>query len=191
MRTAALRGEVLRHALEVLEVDGPGAVRGRQVAGRAGTSTASVYELFGDKGGLVRAMFLEAFRTLLERLEAVGEREDARTHLMDLLATSRRFAIERPMLFDLMYGRPFHEFAPTSRDRAVAARIHELVLVAVRRWLEGSGSRTDPLDAAHALIALDRGLVAAELAGMLGRSREDRDRRWGLAVRAQLDGLAR
>jgi AcrR family transcriptional regulator len=191
LRTAALRDEVLRQALDVLEVDGPAAVRARQVASRAGTSTASVYELFGDKAGLVRAMFSEAFRALLERLEAVDEGEDALAHLTALLATSRRFGIEHPMLFDLMYGRPFHEFSPTSSDLAVGARIYDLVLGAVRRWLEDARSRTDPLDAAHALIALDRGLVAAELAGVLGRSRERRDRRWHLAVRAQLDGLAR
>ena len=190
LRTQELRDELVATALAVLEHHGPLALRARDVASAAGTSTGALYELFGDKVGLVRALFYEGFRALDERLRAVAATGDARTDVVALLAASRAFAIERPMLFELMYARPFADFQPTEDDLRVGASIYRLVVHSVRRWLTDVSSTTDPVDAAHVLVALNRGLVAAELAALLGRSARSRDRRWRLAVDAQLNGLA-
>jgi AcrR family transcriptional regulator len=175
----------------MLERDGPVALTARDVASAAGTSTAAMYELFGNKAGLVRALFYEGFRALHERLVAVPVTADARADLVTLLAVYRSFGVEHPVLFELMYARPFAEFSPTADDLGVAAGIYRLVVRAVRRCLTASGATTDPTDAAHTLVALTRGLVAAEIAGVLGSSGASRHRRWRLAVEAQLDGLNR
>lgn len=190
VRTDSLRDEVLQRATSMLEAEGPDALRARHVASAAGTSTAALYELFGDKGGLVRAVFYEAFARLLGELERVDTSDHARTDLIALLRASRQFALDHPMLFELMYGRPFREFDPLPEDLAVASRIYEIIVGCTKRWLAANGSTTDAVDAAHALIALNRGLVASEIAGILGRSARSRDRRWLLAVVAQLDGLS-
>jgi AcrR family transcriptional regulator len=190
LRDAKLREHVLERAVATLEHEGPSALRARHVASAAGTSTAALYELFGDKAGLVRALFYEGFRQLADLLDEVPVSEAPRAGVVALLAGSRRFAVERPMLFEVMYARPFGEFAPTPDDLRVAGRIYDLVVHRVGRWLSGVGASIDPVDAAHVLIALNRGLIASELAGILGRSDRSRERRWQLAVDAQLDGLA-
>ena len=190
LRTSDLRDDLLRQAVAVLEDEGAAALRARRVASAAGTSTAALYELFGDQTGLVRAIFYEGFRMLADRLEGLPSTDDARADLIGLLRASRTFALEHPMLFEVMYARPFGEFDPTPDDLRVAGALYELVVRQVRRWLAEAGTRTDPVDAAHALVALNRGLVATELAGLLGHARTSRERRWRLAVGALLDGLA-
>jgi AcrR family transcriptional regulator len=44
----------------------------RRVAEQARTSTPAVYELFGDKAGLVREVFGEGFRLLRERFAGLA-----------------------------------------------------------------------------------------------------------------------
>ena len=88
----------------------------RRVAAAAGTSTAALYEFFGDKGGLVRAVYFEGFAALRSALDGVPTGDDPRGDLVELLKASRRFALERPMLFELMYSRPFAEFSPGDED---------------------------------------------------------------------------
>lgn len=189
MRTDELRQAILRSAVGVLERGGPPALTARDVATAAGTSTAALYELFGGKAGLVRAVFYRGFRLLLDRLASVPTSDDPRADLVAVLAASRAFASDHPVLFDVMYTRPFAEFEPDADDRRTAGAVYRLVVDRVERWLAAAGSDRDPVDAAHALVATGRGLSAAELAGLLGTSRASRERRWHLTIDALLDGL--
>lgn len=193
IRTGDLRDRIVDRALQLLEDGGPPAVRARGVASAAGTSTAAVYELFGDKAGLVRSIFFEGFRLLEQRLRAVPATGDPRTDLVATLAEARRFALDRPMLFEVMYARPFTEFEPSADDLRAGVELYRLVVEQVRAWGASAGATRiadDPRDAAHAMVAANRGLVATELAGLAGTSRTDVERRWALTIDALLDGLA-
>jgi AcrR family transcriptional regulator len=193
VRTGALRDLIVDHALLLLEEGGPPAVRARGVASAAGTSTAAVYELFGDKAGLVRSVFFEGFRLLERRLRAVPETSDARADLVETLAEARRFALDRPMLFEVMYARPFAEFEPSADDLRAGVGLYRLVVGRVQAWGASAGATPiadDPRDAAHAVVATNRGLVATELAGLAGTSSRSVERRWRLTIDALLDGLA-
>lgn len=193
VRTGDLREVIVDRALHLLEEGGPPAVRARGVASAAGTSTAAVYELFGDKAGLVRSVFFEGFRLLEARLRAVPTTGDARTDLVETLAEARRFALDRPMLFEVMYARPFAEFEPSADDLRAGMGLYRLVTDRVRAWGASAGATPiadDPRDAAHAVVATNRGLVATELAGLAGTSSRTVDRRWRLTIDALLDGLA-
>lgn len=193
VRTGDLRDIIVDRALRLLEEGGPPAVRARGVASAAGTSTAAVYELFGDKAGLVRSVFFEGFRLLEDRLRAVPTTGDARTDLVETLAEARRFALDRPMLFEVMYARPFAEFEPSADDLRAGVGLYRLVTDRVRAWGVSAGATRiadDPRDAAHAVVATNRGLVATELAGLAGTSGRTVDRRWRLTIDALLDGLA-
>ncbi len=193
VRTGDLRDVIVDRALHLLDEGGPPAVRARGVASAAGTSTAAVYELFGDKAGLVRSVFFEGFRLLERRLRAVPVTGDARIDLVATLAEARRFALDRPMLFEVMYARPFAEFEPSADDLRAGVGLQRLVVERVRAWGASAGVTSvadDPGDAAHALVATNRGLVATELAGLAGTSRPSVERRWHLTIDALLDGLA-
>jgi AcrR family transcriptional regulator len=189
LHTDDVRQELLRHAIAILEDEGPLAVRARRVAGSARTSTAALYELFGDKGGLIRAVFFEGFAALRDALLAVPVTDNPRDDLVALMAASRAFAVARPMLFDVMYARPFAEFDPSAEESEVGMEIYRLIVSAVRRWLRAEGSPVSEVHAAHVLAATHRGLLATELAGLAGRSESTRRQRYAFGVDAVLAGL--
>ena len=69
---------MLSRAVSLLSREGAAGFTTRHVALEAGTSTPAVYELFGDKGGLVRAVYFEGFRLLHRRLETLASSGDPR-----------------------------------------------------------------------------------------------------------------
>jgi AcrR family transcriptional regulator len=188
-RTPELRDRVLASALELLARDGVGAFTARGLARAAETSTPAVYELFGDKAGLVRAVFFAGFRLLRDRLASLDESEDS---LADLLALSdgyRAFIRENPVLAEVMFSRPFSDFDPSEAERDAGAYVRELIVARVRRCVRDGVLAGEELDIAHVLVALMQGLALADNAHRLGRSRRAVERRWDLAIHALLDGL--
>jgi AcrR family transcriptional regulator len=181
-----LRQALLEEAMAGVEREGLEALQARRLAAAAGTSTAALYELFGDKRGLVRAVVFDGFRQLREQLEAVPLSDDQRADVVALLAASRAFAADHPALYDLMHSRPVADFAPSNDDRRSAAAVYDLVVSWVGRWLPDALA----VDAAHVLVALNGGLIARERAGVLGTTANSRDHRWRFAVDVALDGLA-
>jgi AcrR family transcriptional regulator len=149
----------------------------------------ALYELFGDKGGLIRAIFFEGFAALHDALLSVPTTNDPRHDLVALLDASRAFAVARPMLFEVMYARPFAEFDPSAEELEIGNDIYRLSVKAVGRWLRSEDSTMSPTAAAHVLVATHRGLVATELAGLLGRSTATRRQRYALGVDTVLAGL--
>jgi AcrR family transcriptional regulator len=60
----------------------------------------AVYELFGDKAGLVREIFFEGFRRLGAQLEQVPSSADPHADLMAAMAVFRAFVRARPRARD-------------------------------------------------------------------------------------------
>jgi AcrR family transcriptional regulator len=189
LRTPRLEAGLLDAALGLLEEAGPGAVTARAVAARAGTSAPALYELFGDKAGLVRALFFEGFARLLAHFERLGETDDPVADLHAAVGAFRRFAVDHPGLFRVMYAEPFEVFSPDSGERALGDGTRAFLVDRVRRCVAAGRLAGEPKDLAHGLLALAQGLASQEIAGWLGRSEADRDRRWSLAVDALVDGF--
>jgi AcrR family transcriptional regulator len=208
-RTPALRDHVLNVALATLAAEGVAGFTTRRVAEQAQTSTPAVYELFGDKAGLVREVFFEGFRLLRRRFGELAQTPDPRADLAEVLRAFRVFVRDNPVLGQLMFSRPFADFDPGPAEQEAGAAVREFIVGRVRRCTRagllrraGPGPDADAeagtgtvdvgtvdADIAHVLLALAQGLAAQESAGWLGSSRESRDRRWELAVAAVLDGL--
>ena len=70
-RTPELHDRVLSVAVELLARDGVAGFTTRSVAREAEPSTPAVYELFGDKAGLVREVFFQGFRLLRRQLQSM------------------------------------------------------------------------------------------------------------------------
>lgn len=189
-RTPALRERVVDVAITVLEEDGVSAVTARRLAADARTSLPAVYELFGDKGGLVRELFFEGFGMLGRRLATLPETADPRSDLIAVLVGFRSFAREHPVVTEVMFSRPFVDFDPGPAEAAAGRAVRELIVGRVRRCRQAGLVEGDETDIGHALLALAQGLATQERAGWLGTSRASRDRRWDLALGALLDGLA-
>jgi AcrR family transcriptional regulator len=189
-RTPELREQVLAAALRLLAEDGVAALTARRLARAAGTSPAAVYELFGDKAGVVRSLFFAGFAQLGDALGELREGDDAREDLVALAQRYRRFIVEQPALATVMFSRPFASFDPAFEEAAAGAAVRERIVGAVRRAVSAGVLDGDPTDIAHACVALVHGLAAAEAARRLGSSPAAVERRWDVAVQALLRGFA-
>jgi AcrR family transcriptional regulator len=184
-----MRERVLQAAMDMLASDGVAEFTTRRLARHAGTSTPAVYELFGDKAGLVREVFFEGFRLLRQYLDEVRPSQDPRAELISVIASLRMFAREHSVLADLMFSRPFADFDPGPAERRAGDEVRLFIVAAVRRCARAGVLEGDEVDIAHVIVAMAQGLAGQETAGWLGTSQESRDRRWDLAVTALLDGL--
>jgi AcrR family transcriptional regulator len=189
-RTPQLKDHLVQVAVGLLENEGVAGFTTRRVATEARTSAPALYELFGDKAGLVREVFFEGFRLLHRRLQELEVTDDPRTDLVELTRIYRRFATSNPVLTEVMFSRPFADFDPAPSEVAAGRAVRELFVGHVQRAIDLGVMEGDATDNAHVLLAATLGLAAAENASRLGRSRASVNRRWELAIDAVLTGLA-
>jgi AcrR family transcriptional regulator len=163
----------------------------RRVAQEVATSTTAVYSLFGDKAGLVRAMFLAGFERLAKAFVALPRTADPVADLIALGYAYRANALANPHLYELMFGQPIPEFRP---DEAAVARIQgtfDALVHTIERCIDaGAFAPADPQEAAVHLNALVHGLSSLELRGALGTEPEA-DRYWQSALQVTIRGLRR
>jgi AcrR family transcriptional regulator len=188
-RTPELRDRLLQTAVVTLAEGGIAGLTARRVAQGAYTSVPAVYELFGDKAGLVREVYFEGFRLLRRRFDTLPPDPDARCALIAVMAGIRFFVRDNPVLAEVMFSRPFADFDPGPDELAATRAVREFIVDHVRRCLDDGQLAGDPTDIAHVLLALAQGLAMQETAGWLGSSPVSVDRRWHLAFRSTLDGL--
>jgi AcrR family transcriptional regulator len=188
-RTPELREHVLAAALDLLAREGVGAFTARGIAREADTSPPALYELFGDKAGLLREVFFEGFRRLRRELDALPETEDPRADLLGLAEIYRGFIRAHPVLAQVMFSRPFADFDPSASELQAGASVRTFIVERVQRAIDAGVLHGEATDLAHVLVAVVQGLVIAENAQRLGSTQESIDRRWALAVNAVVDGL--
>ena len=188
-RTPELRDRVLTAAVDLLADAGAAGLTARSLAARAGTSAPALYELFGDKSGVVRELYFEGFRQLSAELASVAETDDPLADLWALATAYRRFIRLNRHLAEVMFSRPFTDFSPGPDELAATSSVRTLIVGRVRRCIERGRLRGDETDVAHVYVALIQGLAFAEASGRLGTSTESVERRWRLALGTLLNGF--
>jgi AcrR family transcriptional regulator len=188
-RTPELRDHVVQTSVALLASDGVAGFTTRRVAEAAETSIPAVYELFGDRAGLVREVYLAGFRQLRSRLENLAVSADVRTDLTDAVMSLRSFVRENPALADVMFSRPFADYAPGADEMRATAPVRTLFVDRVRRCIDAGVMAGEETDIAHVLLALALGLAVQETAGWLGSTIASRDRRWAVAFQSALAGF--
>ena len=165
----------------ILSAEGGAALSLRRLATATGTSTMAVYTLFGDKQGLIAAMYRSGFERLGATLrEAVAADDDPLTALANLGLAYRQAALANPHLYDLMFGRPVAAFEPDAVDKEVAEAAYRPLVEGVQRCLDsGAMVATASEDAAERIAfylwAVSHGMVSLELAGQLPGELEAKD----------------
>jgi AcrR family transcriptional regulator len=188
-RTPELRDRVLLHAVDLLARDGVAGFTARRIAREAATSIPAVYELFGDKAGLLREVFFEGFRLLRQRLDELPRTDDPRADLIALADAYRDFIREHPVLAQLMFSRPFADFDPSESELQAGASVRKFIVERVRAAIDADVLHGDATDVSHVLVATVQGLAAADRDGRLGSSPASIERRWQLAIAAMIAGL--
>ena len=176
-RTEDLAGRLVDEAGRILSKEGATALSLRRLATATGTSTMAVYTRFGDKQGLLAAMYRAGFERLGAVLtKAVAGVDDPVSALAELGLAYRRAALANPHLYDLMFGRPVASFAPDPEIKAIADASYRPLVDAVQRCIDagvmipGEAERV-----ASYLWAVTHGMVSLELAGQLQGKKAERD----------------
>jgi AcrR family transcriptional regulator len=184
-----LRRDLLDAAGRLLAQEGPQALSTRRAAQEVGTSTTAVYNLFGGKAGLLRALFLAGFGRLAQEFRAVPRDGDPETDLMALGYAYRAAALANPHLYELMFGRPIADFRPDDDALAQIQGTFDTLVRAVARCVDtGRFAPSDPHDVAVHLNALVHGLASLELQGFLAADGDEAARHWRLALEAAIRG---
>jgi len=179
--TEDLATRLVDEAGRILSAEGAAALSLRRLATATGTSTMAVYTLFGDKQGLIAAMYRAGFERLGAALESAPDpADDPLTALAKLGLAYRQTALANPHLYDLMFGRPVATYAPDQEAKDVADAAYRPLVDAVQRCLDAGALVANPREGAAERVAfylwaVSHGMVSLELAGQLPDELEVRD----------------
>lgn len=167
--TADLATRLIDEAGRLLAHEGVGALTLRRLATASGTSTMAVYTLYGDKQGLLRAMYRAGFERLGAALRTAGAGvDDPVEALLALGHAYRDTALANPHVYGLMFGAVAPGFVPDEGAKAVADAAYQPLVDGVQRCLEtGAMARTSANRIAMHLWSVSHGMVSLELAGHL------------------------
>lgn len=179
----SVRDDLLHAAVGLLNDHGPDALQTRKVASAAGTSTMAVYTHFGGMRELIAAVAEEGLRQFDVAL-TVPQTDDPVTDLMAVGAAYRRYAIERPHMYRLMFGSTSAHGINAPAGNVLTLTLAEieqqdssfahLVGAVHRSMLAGRITTCSPDDDAAVVAtaaqfwALIHGFVMLELAGFYG-----------------------
>jgi AcrR family transcriptional regulator len=158
-----LRRQLISLAAEEIADGGPHAVSLRRLAHDAGTSTTAIYTMFGSKDDLVAEVLAAASASLTAAQDAVPTTDDPLADFAELGRSYRRWALEQPALYAVMFGRSGLREVIAGPPLEVAMRP---LLDAVERCIAAGVLRDlDPHQAALSIWASVHGLVSLEIAG--------------------------
>jgi AcrR family transcriptional regulator len=155
---------LLKAASDLLAAEGPGALTVRRIANAAGVSTMNVYSRFGGKDGVVEHLFVEGFQRLSAGMDSVTATDDPIADIMSCGLSYRRFAIDNPTLYSVMFDRVVPDYRPTIEGQLIAGATLELLASRLERAMKAGALRSaDPLSTAALVWATCHGVVSLEL----------------------------
>jgi AcrR family transcriptional regulator len=124
-RREATRREILDAAWEIARRDGLSAITLREVAGRIGMRSPSLYSHVDSKNAIYDAMFAEAWRELAAVFDALEPRPgNPRRSLLDVAQTFFDFAVTDLARYQLMNQRTIPDFTPSEPAYAASAAVY-------------------------------------------------------------------
>jgi AcrR family transcriptional regulator len=193
--TAEVERAVLDAAERLVAGDGPQALSIRTLAKEAGVAPMSIYNRFGDKHGVLLALFIRGFRDLLRHIDP-PELEGAITtpaQALDRLRTScagyRTFARSSPGTYSLMFEQGHADVEPDD-DAMVEAAAAFFCLVRHIEAAQAVGAMVggNPAELAQRAWACIHGAISLELREI--RFIEDMDAHYAAVVETVLAGLS-
>ena len=187
-RTSSLEvtASLIDAALAILEEAGLPALTVRAVATRAGVAPMGVYSRFGNKDGLLEALFVHGFDTLEVAIETRSDANPLRRLSIGCLGY-RQFAVDNPQLYHLMFEQMMLlELSLESRE---AAKRSFMILVDRVQDAMNSGDLTngDSTEVAQELWSAMHGAVSLEIAGV--HFAQDRAANFAAMINALIRGL--
>ncbi|MFE4667456.1 TetR/AcrR family transcriptional regulator [Streptomyces sp. NPDC056716] len=176
------RRQILDVAAELLEREGAQALSTRAVAAAAGIRAASLYQLFGDKDGLLSALAIHAFDLYLAQKHTLAPSGDPVEDMRRGWDMHVDFGLEHPAFYLLMYGtdRP-------GRVPPAAREAEKLLMGFLDRAAHDGRLRVPPVLAARLMLAAVTGITLS----LISAAGSDRDPEVSTRMReALIDALA-
>ena len=164
-RREATRREILDAAWEIARQEGLSAVTLREVAGRIGMRSPSLYSHFDSKNAIYDAMFAQAWGELCEVFDAMPPPAARRGGMLAVAETFFDFAVADLARYQLMNQRTLPGFRPGEAAYAASRAAYERMRGMLRRY--GVRAQAD-LDLWTAIVG---GFVDQQLANDPGGSR--------------------
>jgi AcrR family transcriptional regulator len=158
---------LLEAAHRLLAEHGSEALTVRRIATEAGMSTMNVYSRFGGKDGVIDELYIDGFTRLYAAIDSVPVTDDFAADLVDMAHTYRRFALDNPTYYKVMFRSAIQEFTPSPRATDLARSGLTVIADRVRVGQEHGQVRSDqghdPLSVGAWLWASCHGLVTLEI----------------------------
>lgn len=162
--SADVERELLSAAEAVLVREGPGGLTVRAVAAEAGIAPMGVYNRLGGKDGLIDALLIRGFDRLRATIES-GREPDLRLRLRNCGLRYRRFALDNPHFYAIMFEEPIRQ--PHDHENEVASHARASFGALVRQVELASAAGVidapNPVEAAQQIWSAVHGAVTLEL----------------------------
>lgn len=164
----ALAGVLLEEATRIVGLEGPEALSLRRLTQSAGTSTSAIYSLYGSRDALLDAVYERAIASFAEAT-MVSPSDDPLKDLFKMGVLYRRWALEHPQMYPVMFGRRPNDTAESIRERTRSTV--EPLLSGVQRSLDaGILEGAHPGTIISQLWAAVHGFVTLEIDGLLANA---------------------
>jgi AcrR family transcriptional regulator len=166
---AMMRDEILAAARHIVKEEGVKRLSMRALGRAVGVTATTLYDYFPAKEAVLDALYCEgAERLRTELMAAVASTAPGRERLRAFGGAYRRFALENPDLYLLIFGRADAAYQPGEAEMLCAHANFELLVDAVRGAIAcGELREGDPVAMAHAAWFLAHGFVSLEIGGFM------------------------
>lgn len=187
----ALRGVILEKACRIVAEEGLAAVQARRLAAEGGCSVGTLYNIFGDRDGLILAINRETLAALGEPLDAARKssvKAGLEGRLLTLAFAYTAFALENRNRWLAVFEFRLPDDRPLPADfEAERARLLDLLVDTIGQDVPDAEQRAT---AARALFGAAHGILHLAVNNRLSDfDREQLDRDLSFIVKAAAAGM--
>jgi AcrR family transcriptional regulator len=163
---ADTRAMILSAATAILRDEGPGSLTLRRIAAAVNASTKVVYTYFGDKDGLLDALYLQSFADLTEAMRRELDGEKSSASLFRVCHAYRDYALAQPTRYNIMFGDLGRAYEAPLASRRKAFESFNVLRRAVEACLAPERA-SDSGRIARLIWAVIHGVVSLEIRNLL------------------------
>jgi AcrR family transcriptional regulator len=141
--------EIKTTARQQMAEEGTAAISLRSIARRMGVTAPALYRYFADRDALITALIADAYIDLADTLEQARDNVPAEDHARRIYDTGlayRRWALEHPTDYILIFGNPIPGFDAPMEATLPAARRSLNVFIDLLQAAWQSGAATPPAE---------------------------------------------
>ncbi len=166
---AMMREDILAAARKILQESGVKGLAMRPLGRAVGVTAPALYDYFPSKDAVLNALYAEGTDRLCDAFEAaIAASRPGVDRLTAIGRAYRRFALDNPDLYFLIFGRVDASYRPGEAEKARGHAVHEKLEKVVREAIEiGALRPEDPDLICNAMWALAHGQITLEISGFV------------------------